>query len=270
MEFNPGFKIKVLQKPLDFEYGENVFGPKPELRSLNDIRKSFRNPNAEGPGILYCISMDVGEQKDREAMIERNLLFGVVTYVAGTVGNEPVRSQGHIHAISASCNDSTCEVYEIWDGEAFIYMQESGKDNAGQCYAVHAKAGDVVIVPPGWVHATINANVDKNMTFGAWCVRDFGFDYDDVRRHNGIAFFPIVENNEIKWEFNKAYETGELIVKEAREYPEFNIEKGIPIYTQFQKDPDKFLFVSQPALAKKIWEEMKYENHEEQCNSFDG
>ena len=61
-------------------------------------------------------------------------------------------SQGHIHAISPSCNASTCEVYEIWSGEAYIYMQQYGGDDAGNCYAVHAKAGDVVIVPPGWVH----------------------------------------------------------------------------------------------------------------------
>ena len=59
-------------------------------------------------------------------------------------------------------------------------MQEYGKDDAGNCYAVHAKAGEVVIVPPGWVHATINANVEKPLTFGAWCVRDFGFDYEEV------------------------------------------------------------------------------------------
>lgn len=45
----------------------------------------------------------------------------------GIVGEEPVRSQGHIHVISPSCNASTCEVYEIWLGEAYIYMQETAR-----------------------------------------------------------------------------------------------------------------------------------------------
>lgn len=257
MQFYPGFDIKIQKDPLGFQYGKHVFGPQPELRTLDSMRASLKDPQAIGPQILYCISMDVGETKDLPSMIERQLLFGVVTYAKGTIGDEPVRSQGHIHAISPSCQSSTCEVYEIWDGEAYIYMQESGSDDAGECYAVYAKAGDVVIVPPGWVHATINANVDKNMTFGAWCVRDYGFDYQAVRAHQGIAFYPIVKDQMIEWKFNDMYKKGHLTLKNAREYPEFHIEKGKPIYQQFQEDPDKFLFVSKPFLAKDIWENMK-------------
>lgn len=255
MEFYPGFNIQIKKSPLGFQYGQNVFGPNPELRTLDEIRNSLKDPKAKGPDILYCISMDVGEKKDLPLMKEKNLLFGVVTYASGVVGDEPVRSQGHIHAISPSCQASTCEVYEIWDGEAYIYMQESGDDDAGECYAVYAKAGDVVIVPPGYVHATINANIHKTMTFGAWCVRDYGFDYEKVRKHNGIAFFPIVKDEKITWEFNTRYKTGHLTIKKAREYPEFQIKKGIPIYQQFQKEPNKFLFVSKPHLAKSIWDE---------------
>lgn len=167
MKYYPGFDIHVNKNPLGFQYGEDVFGPIPELRTLDSIRQSLRNPDSKGPEVLYCISMDVGKKEDFKLMKERNLLFGVVTYASGTIGDEPVRSQGHIHAISPSCNASTCEVYEIFDGEAFIYMQESGQDDAGECYAIYAKVGDVIIVPPGWVHATINANIHQNMTFGA-------------------------------------------------------------------------------------------------------
>lgn len=253
MKYYPGFDIQVNDEPLGFEYGKDVFVPIPELRTLESIRQSLRNPDSLGPEVVYCISMDVGKKEDFKFIKERNLLFGVVTYASGTIGDEPVRSQGHIHAISSSCNSSTCEVYEIFDGEAYIYMQESGQDDAKECYAIYARVGDVVIVPPGWVHATINANVHQNMTFGAWCVRDYGFDYDDVRKHNGIAFFPIVKNDIIEWEMNQAYTHAHLTIKEAREYPEFEIEKGKPIYTQFQENPDRFLFVSKPQLVKKKW-----------------
>lgn len=254
MEFYPGFDIQIKKSPLGFQYGQNVFGPEPEARTLDEVRHSLKDKNAKGPDILYCISMDVGEKKDLALMKERNLLFGVVTYASGMIGDEPVRSQGHIHAISSSCHASTCEVYEIWDGEAYIYMQESGDDDAGNCYAIYAKAGDVVIVPPGYVHATINANVHKNMTFGAWCVRDYGFDYEKVRKHNGIAYFPVVKDGKIVWELNNKYKSGHFIIKNAREYPEFQIERGKPIYQQFQENPDKFLFVSKPHLAKAIWD----------------
>ena len=70
-----------------------------------------------------ALVMDVGLNTDREEIVKRNLLFGAVTYATGTIGQEPVRSQGHIHAVSASCGSSTPEVNEIWEGEAVIYIQ---------------------------------------------------------------------------------------------------------------------------------------------------
>ena len=257
MEFDPGFAIHMEEETLTFSYGDGAFGPICEKRHLNDIRSSLADADADGPDVLYSIAMDVGMEKDREAIVQCNLLYGAVAYAKGRIGKEPVRSQGHIHAISPSCNASTCEVYEIWSGEAYIYMQQYGGDDAGNCYAVHAKAGDVVIVPPGWVHATVNANIHENMSFGAWCVRDYGFAYQEVREHNGIAFFPLAdEAGNITWEMNPSYSQGNLTICEAKEYPQFGIEKGKPIYTQFQENPDKFLFVAHPEIKKKEWEEL--------------
>ncbi|GAA0737613.1 glucose-6-phosphate isomerase family protein [Clostridium oceanicum] len=255
MNFYPGFDIKPTYNPFGFIYGENVFGPEVENRKLDDIRKSLMNPNCDGPEIVYSIAMDVGDKEDRENMIKRNLLFGVVTYASGRLGKEPVRSQGHIHSISNSCKSSTPEVYEIWQGKGIIYMQESAKSNPGRCIAVFAQPGDVVIVPPYYAHYTVSIDLQIPLTFGAWCVRDFGFDYDEIREHKGLAYFPIFnEKGNIEWIHNDKYEKTTLTLTNAREYKEFFINKDIPIYTQFKKDKDKFLFVSNPQLVKEKWE----------------
>ncbi len=251
--FYPGFDIKPKYNPLGFIYEEGVFGPEVENRKLNDIRKSLLDPNCEGPEVVYSIAMDVGKEEDKKDILDRNLLYGAVTYAAGRLGKEPVRSQGHIHAVSKSCNSSTPEVYEIWDGEAIIYMQETAEDNPGRCFAVHAKSGEVVIVPPGWAHCTINANPAEVLSFGAWCVRDFGFEYTGVRKHKGLAWYPVLEDGEIKWLRNELYEESELIIKNPREYKEFYIDKEAVIYAQFKQNPDKFLFVSNPELARESW-----------------
>ena len=113
MEFYPGFDIESREKDMEFVYGPDVFGPKPEKRTLEAIRSSLQDPSCTGPEILYSIVMDVGRKQDHTAITERNLLYGAVTYAKGTLGKEPVRSQGHIHAISPSCQSSTCEVYEL-------------------------------------------------------------------------------------------------------------------------------------------------------------
>lgn len=243
VEFNEGFK-----------YNSNSFGPITEIRYLEDIRKSLKDPDSQGPEALYKIAMDIGNKVDYHSIVEHNLLYGSVAYNKGTIGNEPIRSQGHIHAVSPSCNYSTPEVYEIWSGEAIIYMQEYAKDNPGRCYAIEASVGDVVIVPPNWAHATVSASKSENLIFGAWCVRDFGFEYDDVREHQGLAWYPIYKNDELLWEQNSKYLHSKLCIKRARNYSEFGIVQGISIYNQFVDDNSKFDFVSNPQKYQDIWE----------------
>lgn len=255
MNFDPGFDITPTTEPFGFRLGPECFDNGTEVRKLDAIRKSLRDPDCDGPEDVYAIMMDVGRIRDRAEIEKRNLLFGVVTYAAGRLGDEPIRSQGHIHAVSASCGWSTPELYEIWDGEAVIYMQERAEDDPGRCFAVRAKAGDVVVVPPYWAHATISADSSRPLTFGAWCVRDFGFDYRGVRAHGGIAFFPLFgDDGALSWEKNPAYGACRLVEKEPELYPQLGIAGGESVYSQFVRDNDRFLWVARPVLKEREWE----------------
>src|ERR1035438_5337169 len=124
MAFDPQLDIRLSAGPLAFDYGQGVFGPYPELRSLDAIRYSLLSPNCNGPDPVYCIAMDVRRKEHTEALRQRMLLFGVVAYESGRLGDEPVRSQGHVHAIAPHCGWSTPELIEIWQGSAIIYAQE--------------------------------------------------------------------------------------------------------------------------------------------------
>ena len=257
MKLNTGMNLSADLNNLEFIYGDGMCGPITEKRKLDDIRTSLSDPNVDGPDIVYAVAMDVARKEHMQDLIDRNLLYGAMIFEKGIVGEEPVRSQGHIHAISPSCNASTCEVYEIWAGEAYIYMQESAEDDPGRCFAVHAKTGDVVIVPPGWAHCTINADPSTAMLFGAWCVRDYGFDYKGVRAHKGVAFFPKVKDQAITFVHNPQYKEATLEILEARAYPEFHLQQGVPIYTQYEQHPDLFAFVTNPHVADDVWEEYR-------------
>ena len=254
--FYPGFDIRPSGDGMGFIYGPGVFGPEVEKRSLDAIRPSLMDPSCTGPETVYAIAMDVGKEKDRAILDRLHLLYGAVAYSGGRLGNEPVRSQGHIHAISSFSGQSTPEVYEIWSGKAAIYMQEGAEDNPGRCFAVYAGPGDVVIVPPYWAHATVSLSgpEDDPMTFGAWCVRDYGFDYKGVRAHGGIAWFPVYdEAGDLQWQPNKAYSPSTLECKRPADHPELGIVKGEPIYKTFEKAPETFLYVVDPSLKAEVW-----------------
>ena len=119
-----GLDVRISDCPMGFGYGNDVIGPLPEIRTLEQIRRSLRDPDCQGPEQVYAIAMDVAKQQHLAELKKRMLLFGIVTYAQGQLGQEPIRSQGHVHRISAHSGWSPPELYEVWQGKAIIYMQE--------------------------------------------------------------------------------------------------------------------------------------------------
>ncbi len=253
-KFDPKLGVHSVGDSLQFTYSEGVFGPKPEFRRLDEIRASLRDRECQGPDPVYSIVMDVGRQEHREELERRMLLFGVVVYAGGQLGDEPVRSQGHVHAVAPHCGWSTPELFEIWEGRAIIYAQESAGDNPGRCFAVSAEPGDKVVVPPGWAHSVINADPEHRMMFGAWCDRQYGFVYDAIRAHHGLAWFPVLDSQKnIHWESNPSYLSSSLAIRGPRLYPELRLNPNIPMYEQFAADPDSVQWISEPARVAELW-----------------
>jgi len=253
-----GVDVSFHREQFSIEYGAHVIGPPTEVRTIDSIRSSLLDPAAHGPEKLYAIAMDVYHQDDEVILKDNCLLLGIVAYNEGRIGKELVRSQGHIHKISSHSGWSPPEIFEIWEGTAIIYMQESAQDNPGNCYAVLAKSGDWVIVPPGWPHMVINADVTKPMVFGAICDRGYeGFDYKDVRAHGGLAYFPLVsDNGSITWEKNTNYSGGKLIQKSPDSYDHFfhilGDNKG-SLYEEAVRRPEVFSFVPYAGDHSSAW-----------------
>lgn len=258
MKFNSGIGVVPVREPLGFRYEPGVFGPQPETRSLDAIRSSLRDPACAGPDPVYAIVMDIGRDEIRAELKRRMLLFGAVIYASGKLGDEPVRSQGHVHHISSHSGWSSPEVYEIWEGAAYVYMQEYAADDPGRCYAILAKPGDVVVVPPAWAHAAMNAEPSDYMALGALCDREYSFDYDAIRKRQGLAWYPMVQaNGEIEWVPNPRYRKSSLEVRGPRDYAELGFVRGKSLYEQAVRDLDRFAWVSKPALRAELWKQFE-------------
>jgi glucose-6-phosphate isomerase len=132
-------------------------------------------------------------------------------------------------------------------------MQERAADDPGRCFAIEAGPGEVVVVPPGWAHATVSANDAAPMTFGAWCDREYGFEYDEVRARGGLAYYPQLVGERIDWQPNRRYAARGLVEREARTYPELGLEPGVPVYELFSRDPEAVQWVSEPARLAHLW-----------------
>jgi glucose-6-phosphate isomerase len=247
-------KFSLRTNELAFDYGPGITGPSPEFRTLDAIRQSLLEPDCSGPDPVYAIAMDVARDCDLPMLKDRMLLYGIVAYAAGRLGREPPRSQGHVHSVSPHSGWSSPELFEIIEGEAIIYAQQSTQENPGRCVAVVAHEGNKVVVPPSWAHCVINANPADRMVFGAWCDRQYGFIYDGIRRHRGLAWFPVLSgNDEIEWIANTLYRGSELDVHTARSYPELDLAPDRNLYQQFLDNPDSIMWVSDPLRKAAIW-----------------
>jgi glucose-6-phosphate isomerase len=253
-EFHSGLDIRLRRDALAFDYGAGTFGPSPEMRRLDDIRPSLRDPGCIGPDPVYGIAMDVGKVQHVEDLKRRHLLFGVVAYAAGSLGLEPVRSQGHVHAVAPHCGWSTPELFEIWQGKSIIYAQEFAEDEPGRCFATEAGVGEQVVIPPNWAHCVINADSQNPLFFIALCERQYGFVYDGVRAHGGLAWFPLLTPDGISWEPNPRYKISELQQRGTRSYSELGLRPELPVYVQYEQDADAVQWISEPALHKEVWE----------------
>jgi glucose-6-phosphate isomerase len=255
--FNSGLDLTLRAGELAFDYASDVTGPIPEMRRLDAIRPSLRDPDCDGPDPVYGIAMDVCRRTDAADLERRYLLFGVVAYAAGRLGDEPVRSQGHIHAPAPHSGWSTPELFEIWEGRAIVYAQEFVHDTPGRCIAVEAGLGDQVVVPPGWAHCVINADEGSRMVFGALCERQYGFLYDSVRAHGGLAWFPLLRNGRIEWQANPKYRNSSLVVRGPRSYPELGLNSKVSIYRQYQQSPEAVQWISEPARVAALWKTLE-------------
>jgi glucose-6-phosphate isomerase len=61
-------------------------------------------------------------------------------------------------------------------------------------------------MPPGWGDYVANADPNSKLAFGAWCDRQYGFDYTQMRAHLGLAWFPLIASDGgLTWERNPNY-----------------------------------------------------------------
>jgi glucose-6-phosphate isomerase, archaeal len=251
---DPALDVSLSDCGLSFRYGPGIIGPNPEYRTLDSIRGSLLDPHCIGPDPVYGIAMDVARTQDMKDLQQRMLLYGIVAYAAGRLGQEPARSQGHVHAIASHSGWSPPEVFQVLQGRAIVYAQQSTGDDPGPCVAVTTGPGEKIVVPPGWAHCVINADPNARMVFAAWCDRQYGFVYDGVRKHGGLAWFPVLDDhNHIHWRPNPTYLPSELTRHAARTYPELELDPNLSLYEQFVQKPDSLMYVSEPLRKADVW-----------------
>ena len=139
---------------------------------------------------LYFMYRDLYlSRTDREKLIEQGLRYDITIIPPAMLGKEYIKTAGHYHPLTAGGSVTYPELYEVLEGEALYLLQNS---DLSDVVAVYAKAGDKVLVPPGYGHVTINRS-NKTLKMANFVARDFSSLYQPYREKGGGAYFFTLE-----------------------------------------------------------------------------
>jgi len=203
-------------------------------------------PNLE----LYYVYRDLAENETDFMKIIRNDLRYDTTIIKPTgMGKEFTKTIGHDHPIIPGTDITYPEIYEVLEGKAIFLLQDSENNIIKDVFAIKAKNGDKIIVPPNYEHLIINIGKSDLKTCNL-ISRTFSSNiYKPFKMRHGFSYYAIRGFFGIKWVKNPNYISIPKIKFEMpNNFYHFNLQKEQPLYkltdnldkVDFLKNPQKY------------------------------
>lgn len=171
----------------------------PELRMADDLKGIFARERCAASGPLYAMFRDLARSPaDRWWMKENCLRYDITVIPPRVICGEFIKTKGHYHPKNTAGRGFP-EIYEVLEGTAHYLLQ---REDLTDVVLVTAKAGDVVIVPPGYGHVTINPTTNQILHMANIVSGGFASDYSKYVTGKGAAYFEMADGS---WVKNRAY-----------------------------------------------------------------
>ena len=171
----------------------------PELRMAGDLHGFFARKGCTTSGPLYAMFRDLAKSAADRWWLEANgLRYDITVIPPRVICGEFVKTKGHYHPKNAA-GWGFPEVYEVLEGTAHYLLQ---REDMTDVVLVVATAGDVVVVPPGYGHVTINPTTDRVLHMANIVSARFTIAYSHYVEKKGAAYYEMADGS---WEKNRAY-----------------------------------------------------------------
>jgi glucose-6-phosphate isomerase len=195
--------------------------------------------NQEEDFDLYYMYRDFTRADDKVLFQKHSIRFDITIIPPKFLGREFVKTAGHFHPI-ADKKQSYPEVYEVMHGKGLYLLQKETKKKKEtiEIIIVPAKAGDQILIPPGYGHITINPTKTETLVMNNLVSSKFSSIYDDIKKKRGAAY---LYRSSGSWIKNQTYKQ-KIVVKEKE--PKQISNK--PFYLSFLENPDEWIFLNEP------------------------
>jgi glucose-6-phosphate isomerase len=123
-----------------------------------------------------------------------HLRYDLTVIPPRTLCGEWVKTKGHYHPENPA-GVGYPELYEVLEGKAHYLLQSRALDDV---VIISAETGDLVIVPPGYGHITINPSPDQTLAMANIVSAVFESEYGDYETRHGGAYYEMVSEGILK------------------------------------------------------------------------
>jgi glucose-6-phosphate isomerase len=221
----------------DLRFDPTIPAVKPAYRHLLEMEAVLLDHEwyAQAPKDLQLYAMYRDISRPQHAEIFRDIRFDITVIPPGILGRELVKTAGHYHPL-AETGLPYPEIYQVAYGTAHYLLQKPTSDCAQieDAVLVQATAGDVVVIPPGYGHITINP-IESLLVMTNLVARAFSSNYAPYKQLKGGVYFEMKNHTFVK---NEQYTKIPELRKVAPPSVFSSLQSGIPIYTRFCQNPE--------------------------------
>ena len=157
----------------------------PDIRTFAELKSVIADPDCRYEGPVYEMFRDLSrDENDRRWLSDNKIRYDITRIPGNIFCGEWVKTKGHYHPISQD-GVAFPEIYEVIEGKALYLLQ---KQDLSDILLVNAVKGDLVLIPAGYGHVTINPS-DSTLLMANLVSSDFSSEYIQFERRRGAAYY---------------------------------------------------------------------------------
>ncbi|MDD4136542.1 MAG: glucose-6-phosphate isomerase family protein [Methanoregula sp.] len=162
--------------------------PPPTVRTIREMRPVLADSSCSCDGPLYYMYRDLAKtDADWRWLHAHHLRYDLTVIPPRDLCGEWVKTKGHYHPKNPA-GVGYPEIYEVLEGQAHYLLQSR---DLCDIVMISAGAGEVVIIPPGYGHVSINPSPDKTLAMANIVSTAFESEYGEYESHHGAAYFEL-------------------------------------------------------------------------------
>jgi glucose-6-phosphate isomerase len=239
-----GLDLKLDKSQNKLLLGKDLTQPEAAVRRIDEMKEVLMGAAINSPTDLYYMYRDVHRLLDADLLKDNALRYDLTVIRPDRLGDELMKTAGHYHPGSFG------ELYEVVLGECFCMLQRHNPSDyriIEEVIVVKAKAGQKIVIPPGFGHILVNPGPEYLVTSN-WVSSKFSSRYELYKQAKGAAYFVIEKSGKIEFITNKYFSELPKIQFALPEaiIEKFGLRQGNPIYPIIRENAKKLDFLNRP------------------------